>query len=263
MGLFSALLGNAGAVNQETLVKDYGKLLITGEEIELGFNVPAGTWMMSMKIENDDIWNEYVKTGKVKGFSIDSRLGVLKSPKNNKEKMKFSKVKEMVMKSILMEAQLNEFKIDESLSVFAESLDKDMVVFDKDNNPLASSEFTYDGNTYKTDENGVIIEIEVVESEEEEKQVEAADEATTETEETPAVDSTKLQEDLDAALKRIEELEVENQTLKAELVSVKEEAVNLAKQTKIEGINLNNTGVETTSKPKSTLEVIRKSLKNN
>ena len=33
MGLFSALLGNAGAVNQETLVKDYGKLLITGEEI--------------------------------------------------------------------------------------------------------------------------------------------------------------------------------------------------------------------------------------
>ena len=29
MGLFSALLGNAGAVNQETLVKEYGKLLIT------------------------------------------------------------------------------------------------------------------------------------------------------------------------------------------------------------------------------------------
>ena len=54
-----------------------------------------------------------------------------------------------------------------------------------------------------------------------------------------------------------------NQTLKAELVSVKEEAVNLAKQTKIEGINLNNTGVETASKPKSTLEVIRKSIKNN
>lgn len=35
--MFSALLGNAGAVNQETLVKDYGKLLISGEEIELGF----------------------------------------------------------------------------------------------------------------------------------------------------------------------------------------------------------------------------------
>lgn len=34
MGLFSALLGNAGAVNQETLQNDYGKLLIEGEVID-------------------------------------------------------------------------------------------------------------------------------------------------------------------------------------------------------------------------------------
>ena len=37
MGLFSALLGNAGAVSQEELQKKYGELLTTGEEIELGF----------------------------------------------------------------------------------------------------------------------------------------------------------------------------------------------------------------------------------
>jgi hypothetical protein len=37
MGIFSALLGNAGAVNQETLIKDYGKLLIEGETIEFDF----------------------------------------------------------------------------------------------------------------------------------------------------------------------------------------------------------------------------------
>ena len=42
----------------------------------LGFDVPVGTWMMSMKVENQTIWNEYVKTGKITGFSIDSRLGV-------------------------------------------------------------------------------------------------------------------------------------------------------------------------------------------
>ena len=34
-------------------------------------DVPIGTWMLSMKVENDDIWNNYVKTGKVKGFSIE------------------------------------------------------------------------------------------------------------------------------------------------------------------------------------------------
>ena len=36
-----------------------------------GFNVPVGTWMGSIKVNNDEVWNEYVKTGKVKGFSIE------------------------------------------------------------------------------------------------------------------------------------------------------------------------------------------------
>ena len=34
-------------------------------------DVPLGTWMLSMKVLNDDVWNNYVKTGKVKGFSIE------------------------------------------------------------------------------------------------------------------------------------------------------------------------------------------------
>jgi len=36
-----------------------------------GLNVPIGTWMVSMKVNNDVIWNDFVKTGKVKGFSIE------------------------------------------------------------------------------------------------------------------------------------------------------------------------------------------------
>jgi len=34
------------------------------------FNLPKGTWMISMKVNNDDIWNK-VKAGEVKGFSIE------------------------------------------------------------------------------------------------------------------------------------------------------------------------------------------------
>jgi Bacterial PH domain len=49
MGIFSALLGNAGAVNQETLVKDYGKLLIDGEEIELGFKLIRDVFIFTNK----------------------------------------------------------------------------------------------------------------------------------------------------------------------------------------------------------------------
>ena len=36
-----------------------------------GLEMPIGTWMVSMKVNNDDVWNNYVKTGKVKGFSIE------------------------------------------------------------------------------------------------------------------------------------------------------------------------------------------------
>ena len=34
-------------------------------------SMPVGTWMVSVKVDNEDVWNEYVKTGKVKGFSIE------------------------------------------------------------------------------------------------------------------------------------------------------------------------------------------------
>ena len=36
-----------------------------------GFSEPVGTLFGLMKVNNDEIWNDYVKTGKVKGFSID------------------------------------------------------------------------------------------------------------------------------------------------------------------------------------------------
>jgi len=36
-----------------------------------GLKMPVGTWMVSMKVNNDDVWDNYVKTGKVKGFSIE------------------------------------------------------------------------------------------------------------------------------------------------------------------------------------------------
>ena len=36
-----------------------------------GMNVPVGTWMGAVKVNNEEVWNDYVKTGKVKGFSIE------------------------------------------------------------------------------------------------------------------------------------------------------------------------------------------------
>ena len=36
-----------------------------------GFDQPIGTMFAMQKVKNDDVWNDYIKTGKVKGFSID------------------------------------------------------------------------------------------------------------------------------------------------------------------------------------------------
>ncbi len=49
MGLFSALLGNAGAVNPEELAKKYGQLFVDGEEIELGFKLVRDVFLFTNK----------------------------------------------------------------------------------------------------------------------------------------------------------------------------------------------------------------------
>ncbi|TKC06925.1 PH domain-containing protein [Pedobacter frigoris] len=49
MGLFSALMGNAGAVSKDDLLKNYGTLLIENEEIELGFKLIRDTFIFTSK----------------------------------------------------------------------------------------------------------------------------------------------------------------------------------------------------------------------
>ena len=49
MGIFSAILGNAGAVSPEELVKQYGRLLTDNEEIELGFKLIRDTFIFTNK----------------------------------------------------------------------------------------------------------------------------------------------------------------------------------------------------------------------
>lgn len=39
----------------------------------LGYNVPIGTWMISMKVNNDTAWT-YIKNGFINGFSIEGHF---------------------------------------------------------------------------------------------------------------------------------------------------------------------------------------------
>ena len=45
------------------------------KSIALGFkDLPKGTWMVSYKVDNDEVWNQ-VKEGKVLGFSVEGLFG--------------------------------------------------------------------------------------------------------------------------------------------------------------------------------------------
>jgi len=65
-----------------------------------GLNVPVGTWMGAVKVNNDKIWDEYVKTNKVKGFSIEGYFAdKMESPKEEiKESMSIDKDQEILEK---------------------------------------------------------------------------------------------------------------------------------------------------------------------
>jgi len=41
------------------------------KSVKYGMDLPLGTWVGAVKVNNDKIWTEFVKTGKVKGFSIE------------------------------------------------------------------------------------------------------------------------------------------------------------------------------------------------
>lgn len=51
-----------------------------------GLDVPVGTWMVAVKVDNEAIWQEWVKEGKVKGFSIEGYF-VDKMKKNSEDEM--------------------------------------------------------------------------------------------------------------------------------------------------------------------------------
>lgn len=58
------------AVTGCTVVETWLKESEQDKSVELGIDVPVGTWLVGSYVQNDDLWNE-VKLGNVKGFSIE------------------------------------------------------------------------------------------------------------------------------------------------------------------------------------------------
>lgn len=48
----------------------------------LGFSVPKNTWMIGMKVNNDEVWNK-IKSGELNGFSVESLISLEEFSKDN------------------------------------------------------------------------------------------------------------------------------------------------------------------------------------
>ena len=71
-----ATLEHNQKINGVTLVESWIKESASKDKSALyNLNAPVGSWLGTFKIDNDTIWNDYVKTGDVKGFSIEGLFG--------------------------------------------------------------------------------------------------------------------------------------------------------------------------------------------
>lgn len=56
----------------------YESWIVEDEQLDksrkYGLDVPVGSWVVTMKVNDDDIWNNYVKNNKVLGFSIEGQF---------------------------------------------------------------------------------------------------------------------------------------------------------------------------------------------
>ncbi len=66
-----ATLEHEEDVNGVSLVESWIKTTKLDKSNGLGLNLPVGSWVGLFKIDNDEIWSDYVKNGSVKGFSIE------------------------------------------------------------------------------------------------------------------------------------------------------------------------------------------------
>ena len=230
-----------------------------------GLEYPKGSWLVSMKVDNDDIWNNYIKTGELKGFSIDGMVELEEvTLKSNIEMSKNNKNILALLKQIVsgaeqeVEVTLGSVKSGElDIQFDGETLEVGTAVFliaDE------SEKVSLADGTYKIDEGGeIVVKDGLVESmseaeAEEEVAPEAEEVVEAELEEDGEVieevnadeESMKvIKEILDDMFKAYAEsmeikmsaLDAKLETLTSENVELKEQVVTLSAQPSVEPVS--------------------------
>jgi hypothetical protein len=204
-----------------------------------GFKQPIGTLFAMQKINNDEVWNDYIKTGKVKGFSIDGTKFGLEKINLNTNYMNLEAIANAIKEGFAsiklssdnptpetVEVQLAQMKLSDGVTVleaasFEAGQEVNIVAEDGTTTPAPVGEHELeDGNVLIITEAGLIAEIRVKEMEAEE--VEMSNDAKFE-----ALIKTIVMNLSSEVAKQMNDLKVE---LKAEISEAKE--IQLSASTK-------------------------------
>ena len=194
----------------------------------LNLESQAGDWFTILKIDNDEVWNDFTKTGKVKGFSIDAMVE-LKEIKNN-ENMDVKEIINAIKLGFASVAFGSVKSADESVSIEFDGDDLtvggDVWVLDAngDKVPLPIGEYPLaDNKILVVLEVGKIGEVNDVVVEETVSDVPAA--------ETPMTDAKQTAEIATAVENAIKSIMIKyNAEVSTEILALKSQVLELSKQ---------------------------------
>ena len=218
-----------------------------------GLSYPVGSWLVSMKVDNDDIWNNYIKTGELKGFSIDGMVEL--EEVNFKSNIQMSKSNKNILALLKQIVSGAEQEVEVTLgSVKSGELD---IQFDGETLEVGTPVFLIadesekvslaDG-TYKIDDAGeIVVKDGLVESMTEAEAEEVVDEEVVEevapdaelAEEDEVIEEVNADEESMKVIKEIlddmfkayaESMEIKMSALDAKLETLTSENVELKKQ---------------------------------
>lgn len=252
-----------------------------------GLSYPIGSWLVSMKVDNDDIWNNYIKTGELRGFSIDGMVEL--EEVNYKTDIQMSKENKSILALLKDIVSKNEKQIEVTLgSVKSGELD---IQFEGETLEVGTAVYLMadeekvqlaDG-TYKIDDAGeIVVKDGLVESMSEGEEVvdeEVVEEVAPEAElaeEDEVVEEVNADEESMKVIKEILDdmfkayaesmdikmsgLESKLETLTSENVELKEQVVTLSAQPSVEPISSQPKQVKLTKQGRI-LEIIKNANK--
>lgn len=188
-------------VDDIVVVESWIKTSENDKSVGYGLNEPIGTWFISVKVNNEEIWNR-VKNGDYKGFSIEAMVGLDENLELNNQ---LSMNEELIekLREIIYEAIGKTNKAEEIIQDTAKEVTEEQ--------PLKLDAKDEEIAKLKEDIANLVAEVERLKSERDELE-------------------SKLQ-DSEASKQKMDE---EMKSVKTELESAKSEIVKMSKQPSVE-----------------------------